>query len=127
MTLQIYIWPSKYRALQTYGVKKNTEYKHRRHSHDAHRHCTLPIKRRCARISNMKITNMKGGRISKYKSTYSERNDPQETPCTLPQDKQEEHCVIANAHNECMRIQRILKSQRQRGIKYPEEKMFTRV
>ena len=35
--------------------------------------------------------------------------------------------VIANAHNECMRIQRILKSQRQRGIKYPEEKMFTRV
>ena len=53
-------------------------------------------------------------------NTYRERNDPQETPCTLPQDKQEEHYVIANAHNECTRIQRILKSQRQRGIKYSE-------
>jgi hypothetical protein len=41
---------------------KNTEYKHRIQSHDAHRHCTLSIKRRCAIISNMEITNMKGGR-----------------------------------------------------------------
>jgi hypothetical protein len=45
-----------------------TEYKHRIQSHDAHRHCTLPIKRRCAIISNMEITNMKGGRISKCKN-----------------------------------------------------------
>jgi hypothetical protein len=67
-----------------------------------------------------------GGENSKI---YIEINDPQETPCTLPQDKQEEYYVIANAHNECMRRQRILKSQRQprRGIKYPEEKMFSRV
>jgi len=63
---------------------KNTECKHRIQMHNAHRHCTLPIKRRCAIISNMKIMSMKGGRISKYKSTYRERNDPQETPCTLP-------------------------------------------
>ena len=46
---------------------KNTEYKHRIQRHDAHRHCTLPIKRRCARISNMEITKMKGGRIAKYR------------------------------------------------------------
>jgi hypothetical protein len=38
---------------------KSTEYKHR--------HCTLPIKRRCARISNMEITKVKGGRIAKYR------------------------------------------------------------
>ena len=44
---------------------KNTEYKHRIQSHDAHRHCTIPIKRLCAIRSNMEITNMKGGRISK--------------------------------------------------------------
>jgi len=60
------------------------------------------------------------GEYQNIKITNIERNDPQETSCTLPQDKQEEHCVIVNAHNECMRIQRILKSQRQRGIKYPE-------
>ena len=46
---------------------KNTEYKHRIQRHDAHRHCTLPVKRRCARISNMEITKMKGGRIAKYR------------------------------------------------------------
>jgi hypothetical protein len=27
---------------------------------------------------------------------------PQETPCTLPQEKQDERCVIANAHSECV-------------------------
>jgi hypothetical protein len=60
------------------------------------------------------------GQCQNLKSTNRERKDSQETPCTLPQDKQEEHCVIANVHNECMRKHRILKSQRQRGIKYPE-------
>ena len=63
----------KIRKKYALGIKrkmrwKNTEYKHRIQSHDAHRHCTLPIKRRCAIISNMEITNMKGGRISKYKN-----------------------------------------------------------
>jgi hypothetical protein len=38
------------------------------YGHDAHRHCKLPIKRRGATISNMEITNMKGGRISKYEN-----------------------------------------------------------
>jgi hypothetical protein len=51
---------------------KNTEYRHRIQRQDAHRlsqhrHCTLPRKRRCARISNMEITKMKGGRIAKYR------------------------------------------------------------
>ena len=46
---------------------KNTEYKHRIQRHDAHRHCTVPRKRRCARISNMEITKMNGGRIAKYR------------------------------------------------------------
>ena len=50
------------------GVKKNTEYKHRRQSHEHADTGTLPTKRRCARISNMKIRNMKGERISKYKN-----------------------------------------------------------
>ena len=40
------------------------------------------------------------GEYRNIKITNIERNDPQETPCTLPQDKQQEHCVIANAHNE---------------------------
>jgi hypothetical protein len=51
--------------------KKEEVEQHRTQSHDAHRRCTLPIKRRCARISNMEITNMKGGRIAKY--IYRER------------------------------------------------------
>ncbi len=46
---------------------KNTEYKHRIQRQDAHRHCTPPRKRWCARISNMEITKMKGGRIAKYR------------------------------------------------------------
>jgi len=48
--------------------RENTEYNHRIQMHDAHRHCTLPIKRRCTIISNMEIMSMKGGRISKYKN-----------------------------------------------------------
>ncbi len=40
------------------GIKRkrrweNTEYKHRIQSHDAHRLCTLSIKRRCAIISKL--------------------------------------------------------------------------
>ena len=36
------------------------------------------------------------GEHQNIKITNIERKDPQETPCTLPQDKQEDHCVIAN-------------------------------
>ena len=35
------------------------------------------------------------GEYQNIKITNIERKDPQETPCTLPQDKQD-HCVIAN-------------------------------
>ena len=59
--------PPKIEPSKRMGLKKNTEYKHRIQSHDAHRHCTLQIKRLCSIISNMEITNMKGGRISKDK------------------------------------------------------------
>jgi hypothetical protein len=66
------------------------------------------------------------GEYQNIKSTNRERKYSQETPCTLPQDKQEECCVIANVHNECMRKHRILKSQRQRGIRYPEYREYER-
>jgi hypothetical protein len=66
------------------------------------------------------------GEYQNIKNTNRERKDSQETPCALPQDKQEDPCVIANVHNECMRKHRILKSQRQRGIKYPEYREYER-
>jgi hypothetical protein len=71
------------------------------------------------------VTSTYKGKLRKKKgdSLYA----PQDTPCTLPQEKQNELCVIANAHSECVRIKQILKSQTQRGIKYPEEKMSARV
>ena len=46
--------------------------------------------------------------------------NPKRLPVYSPKINKKSTGVIANAHNECMRVQRILKSQRQRGIKYPE-------
>ena len=50
------------------GVKKKHRVQTQKTESRARRHCTLPIKRRGARISNTKIRNMKGERISKYKN-----------------------------------------------------------
>ena len=88
-----YIWPSKYRALQTNGCE---EKKHRGQTQKtesrAHRHCTLPTKKLVVR--EYRIWKSGIWRVREYqniKITKRERNEPQETPCTLPQDKEEEH------------------------------------
>jgi hypothetical protein len=105
-------------------VQKHIVYKHGIQSHDAHRHYTLLIKRRCAIISNMEITNMKGGRISKYKKALIDREIiPKRLPVRSPK-------ITRRVLRDCrgaVRIQLKRKSQRQRGIKYPEEKILTRV
>jgi len=50
--------------------------------------------------------------------------NPKRLPVYSPKINKKSTGVIANAHNECMRVQRILKSQRQRGIKYPEYREY---
>ena len=99
------------------GVKKkNTEDKHRRQSHEHTDTVRSRQKSSCARISNMKIRNMKGERISKYKKALREREmNPKRLPVRSPKINKKSTGVIANAHNECMRVQRIRKSQRQRN------------
>jgi hypothetical protein len=46
--------------------------------------------------------------------------NPKRLPVRCPKINKKITVVIANEHNECMGVQLILKSQRQRGIKYPE-------
>jgi hypothetical protein len=50
--------------------------------------------------------------------------NPKRLPVRSPMINKKITDVIANAHNECLRVQRILKSQRQRGIKYPEYREY---
>ena len=50
--------------------------------------------------------------------------NPKRLPVRSPKINKKSTGVIANAHNECMRVQWILKSQRQRGIMYPEYKEY---
>ena len=64
--------------------KKEEVEQHRTQSHDAHRRCTLPIKRRCARISNIEITNMKGGRICNSKIEREREMIPKRLPVRSP-------------------------------------------
>jgi hypothetical protein len=105
-------------------VEKHRVYKHRIQSHDAHRHCTLLRKRRCAIISNMEITNMKRWEnIELRKSLIWRKMITKRLPVRSPKINKKTLCDCKYA----VRMQRILKSQRQRDLKLLEEKIFTRV
>ncbi len=88
-----YIWPSKYRALQRMGVKKKKTQRTNTEDRVTSTHALYAPDKKVV-VREYRIWKSGVWRVREYqnmKITKRERNEPQETPCTLPQDKQEEH------------------------------------